>query len=67
MKQDIESSIRNLASIAQSQTAAVSRIQDTDYASQVAQLSTQQVKAQAGIALQAQANALSQQVLALLS
>ena len=62
-----ESSIRNLASAAQSQTAAVSRIQDTDYASQIAQLSKQRVKEQAGIALQAQANALAQQVLALLT
>lgn len=62
-----ESSIRNLAAVAESQTAALSRIQDTNFASQVAELSKQQVKRQAGIALQAQANALSQQVLVLLS
>ncbi|HVK98488.1 MAG TPA: flagellin [Dongiaceae bacterium] len=62
-----ESNIRNLSSVSESQSAALSRVQDTDYAAQIAELSREQVKRQAGIALQAQANALSRQVLALLS
>ncbi len=61
-----ESSIRNLSSLSESQSAALSRIQDTDYAAQIAELSREQVKRQAGIALQAQANAISRQVLSLL-
>ena len=62
-----ESSIRNLSSVSESQSAALSRVQDTDYAAQIAELSREQVKRQAGIALQAQANAISRQVLSLLS
>ncbi|HEX4938910.1 MAG TPA: flagellin, partial [Candidatus Kapabacteria bacterium] len=62
-----ESSIRNLSAVSESQTAALSRTRDTDYAAQIAEVSREQVRRQAGIALQAQANALSRQVLALLS
>lgn len=62
-----ESSIRNLSSVAESQTAARSRISDTDFAAQITELSREQIKRQAGLALQAQANALSQQVLSLLN
>lgn len=62
-----ESNIRNLSAVAESQTAARSRISDTDFASQVTELSREQIKRQAGLALQAQANALSQQVLSLLN
>ncbi|MCP5014059.1 MAG: flagellin [Ketobacter sp.] len=62
-----ESNIRNLSSVSESQTAARSRIADTDFAAQITELSKQQIKRQAGLALQAQANALSQQVLSLLS
>ena len=62
-----ESSIRNLSSVAESQTAARSRIEDTDFASQITALSREQIKRQAGLALQAQANALSQQILSLLA
>lgn len=62
-----ESNIRNLSSVAESQTAARSRIADTDFAAQITQLSREQIKRQAGLALQAQANALSQQVLSLLT
>ena len=62
-----ESSIRNLSSVAESQTAARSRIEDTNFASQITALSREQIKRQAGLALQAQANALSQQILSLLA
>ena len=62
-----ESSIRNLSSISESQAAARSRIADTDFAAQISELSKEQIKRQAGLALQAQANALSQQVLSLLA
>lgn len=62
-----ESNIRNLSSVAESQSAARSRIADTDFAAQITQLSQEQIKRQAGLALQAQANALSQQVLSLLT
>ena len=62
-----ESSIRNLSAVSESQSAARSRISDTDFASQITDLSQQQIKRQAGLALQAQANALSQQVLHLLN
>ena len=62
-----ESSIRNLSAVAESQSAARSRIADTDFASQITELSREQIKRQAGLALQAQANALSQQVLSLLN
>lgn len=62
-----ESSIRNLSAVSESQSAALSRIQDTDYAAQIAEFSREQVKRQAGLALQAQANAISRQVLSLLS
>ncbi|RLU01586.1 flagellin [Ketobacter sp.] len=62
-----ESSIRNLSSVSEAQTAARSRIADTDFASQITALSREQIKRQAGLALQAQANALSQQILSLLA
>ena len=62
-----ESSIRNLSSVSEAQTAARSRIEDTDFASQITALSREQIKRQAGLALQAQANALSQQILSLLA
>lgn len=61
-----ESTIRNLSSVSEAQSAANSRIADTDFASQLAELSKGLVKQQAGIALQAQANAMSQQILGLL-
>lgn len=62
-----ESSIRNLSAVSESQTAARSRIADTDFAAQISELSKEQIKRQAGLALQAQANALSQQILSLLA
>lgn len=62
-----ESSIRNLSAVSESQAAARSRIADTDFAAQISELSKEQIKRQAGLALQAQANALSQQILSLLA
>ncbi|MCG8667780.1 MAG: hypothetical protein MI867_00070 [Pseudomonadales bacterium] len=62
-----ESTIRNLSNAAESQEAARSRIADTDFAQQISELSKTLVKRQAGIAIQSQANAQSQQVLQLLS
>ncbi|OUS23712.1 flagellin [Gammaproteobacteria bacterium 45_16_T64] len=62
-----ESTIRNLQSVSESQEAARSRIQDTDYASEAAELAKNLLKKQAGIAIQAQANAQSQGILSLLS
>ncbi|HAU15793.1 MAG TPA: flagellin, partial [Gammaproteobacteria bacterium] len=59
--------IRNLSAVSESQTAARSRIADTDFAAQISELSKEQIKRQAGLALQAQANALSQQILSLLA
>ena len=62
-----ESSIRNLSNAAESQEAARSRIADTDLAKQLSELTKDLVKRQAGIAVQSQANAQSQQILGLLS
>lgn len=61
-----ESTLRNLDSSREAQSAAASRVRDTDFAQQIADLSKNLFKQQAGIALQAQANALSQQILQLL-
>lgn len=62
-----DSSIRNLSNIQESQEAARSRIEDADFAKQIAELSKSLVKQQAGIAIQSQANAQSQQIISLLS
>lgn len=62
-----DSSIRNLENSAESQAAAASRIADTDYAQQLSELTKKLVQQQAGIAVQSQANAQSQQILSLLS
>lgn len=61
-----ESSIRNLSQSAENQEAARSRIADTDYAKQLSELTKNLVQQQAGIAVQSQANARSQQILQLL-
>jgi len=56
----------NLASTIENYTAANSRVQDADFAVESANLARTQVLQQAGISVLAQANALPQQVLALL-
>ncbi|MCG8533524.1 MAG: hypothetical protein MI808_00340 [Pseudomonadales bacterium] len=61
-----ESTIRNLSAVAESLSAANSRIRDADFAAETANLSKNQVLQQAGISVLAQANALPQQVLSLL-
>ena len=60
------STVSNLQSIGENLSAARSRIQDADFASETASLSRAQVLQQAGNAMIAQANSLPQQVLALL-
>jgi flagellin len=59
-------SVSNLQSSAENQSAAKSRIMDTDFAVETANLSRAQVLQQAGTAMVAQANQLPQGVLALL-
>ncbi len=58
--------VSNLQSSVESQSAAKSRIMDTDFAAETANLSRSQVLQQAGTAMVAQANQLPQGVLALL-
>ncbi len=61
-----DSVISNLQTSVENQTAARSRITDTDYAAETANLSRAQILGQAGNAMIAQANQLPQQVLSLL-
>jgi flagellin len=61
-----DSVISNLAVSVENQTAARSRIMDTDFAQETANLSRAQILQQAGNAMVAQANQLPQQVLSLL-
>ena len=61
-----ESSIRNLSNVQESQEAARSRIADTDFAKQLADLTKNLVRQQAGIAVQSQANGQAQQIIRLL-
>lgn len=60
------SEINNLQSRSVNLSEARSRVNDTDYAASTAQLAQQQIKSQANIAVQAQANASASQVLGLL-
>jgi len=62
----VESTISNLSATSENLSAAQSRIQDTDFAAETAQLTRSQVLQQAGTAMLAQANALPNQVLTLL-
>jgi len=62
----LDSVISNLQVSVESQTAARSRIMDTDFAAETANLSRAQILQQAGNAMIAQANQLPQQVLSLL-
>lgn len=61
-----ESTINNLQSVSNSTSAARSRIQDTDYAVEMASLTKNQILQQAGTAMLAQANSMPQSVLSLL-
>lgn len=61
-----ESTIANLETIAENLTAARSRIEDADFAAETANLTRSQILQQSGIAILAQANAIPQNVLALL-
>ena len=61
-----ETTIANLATSSENVSAARSRIQDTDFAVETANLSRAQILQQAGTAMLAQANALPQNVLSLL-
>ncbi|TJZ74040.1 flagellin N-terminal helical domain-containing protein [Chitiniphilus eburneus] len=56
----------NLATTSENMSAARSRIQDTDFASETANLTRGQILQQAGTAMLGQANSLPQQVLSLL-
>ena len=61
-----ESVVTSLQTSSESLSAARSRIQDTDFAAETANLTKAQILQQAGTAMMAQANALPQGVLALL-
>ena len=58
--------VSNLATTSENLSASRSRIMDTDFASETASLSRNQIMQQAGTAMLAQANSLPQGVLALL-
>jgi flagellin len=62
----LTSTIANLQSVVENVSASRSRIRDTDFASETANLSKNQVLQQAGLSVLAQANASSQSVLSLL-
>ncbi|MAZ66834.1 MAG: flagellin [Kangiellaceae bacterium] len=62
----LESTISNLEVNNENLSAAQSRIRDTDFASETAQLSRSQVLQQAGMSMLSQANSLPQNVLSLL-
>jgi flagellin len=61
-----ESTIANLRTTSENLSASRSRIRDTDFAAETANLTRNQILQQAGTAMLAQANALPQQVLSLL-
>lgn len=61
-----ESTISNLQNISENVSAARSRIMDTDYAAESANMTKNQIMQQAGTAMLAQANQLPQAVLSLL-
>ena len=62
----VEFTISNLSNVSENISAARSRIQDTDFAAETANLTRHQILQQAGIAMLAQANAAPQAVLSLL-
>lgn len=61
-----ESTIANLQTTSENLSASRSRIRDTDFAAETAELTRNQILQQAGIAMLSQANAAPQNVLALL-
>jgi flagellin len=61
-----ESTIANLSTNAENLTAARSRVRDTDFAQETAELTRAQILQQAGMAMLAQANVAPQNVLSLL-
>lgn len=62
----LSSTISNLQNIVENVSAARSRIRDTDYAQETANLAKSQVLQQAGLSVLSQANASSQSILSLL-
>ena len=62
----LEATVRNNANVIENQSAARSRVMDTDFAKETANLTRTQILQQAGVAMLAQANALPQNVLSLL-
>lgn len=62
----MESTIANLSSVVENVSAARSRVQDADFASETAALTRSQILQQAGVAMLSQANAQPQMVLSLL-
>jgi flagellin len=62
----LESTVRNLANVAENTSAAAGRIMDTDYAAETANLTKAQILQQAATSILAQANAQPQSVLSLL-
>ena len=66
VQSQLESTVRNLANVAENTSAAVGRIMDTDYAAETANLPKAQILQQAATSILAQANAQPQSVLALL-
>lgn len=67
MQNRFEATIANLENISDNTQAARSRIQDTDYAAEMANLTKNQILQQAGTAMLAQANSMPQSVLSLLN
>jgi flagellin len=61
-----ESTIANLQTTSENLSASRSRIRDADFAAETAELTRTQILQQAGVAMLAQANAVPQNVLALL-
>ena len=66
MQAQLESTVRNLANVAENTAAAAGRIMDTDYAAETANLTKAQILQQAATSILAQANAQPQSVLSLL-
>ncbi|NVK24688.1 MAG: flagellin [Gammaproteobacteria bacterium] len=62
----LDSTVNNLSSISENSTAARSRIRDTDFTKETAELTKSQILQQAGTSILAQANQLPQAALSLL-
>ena len=66
LQSQLESTVRNLANVAENTAAAAGRIMDTDYAAETANLTKAQILQQAATSILAQANAQPQSVMTLL-